>query len=243
MSDSAKVFVSSTYIDLVQHRKAIQEGLISHEFTPLAMELFPSKYTDAFTHIKQEIDRCDFYILVLGNRYGSYKPDSVTSYTELEYEYALGKGLKVLPFVCSDVSQLQGADDEPEKADKFAAFKRKIEQTHLPSWWSSIEGLKFDVCRSISLEQKKGGMITLKPHAMVDYDYQRKEYHFSLMLNLHNGSNQTLHDSKIEVWHTLGEMDSQRNMNAFGVYPDDSCTLTSNGHRDLIFTPKAQCYG
>ena len=242
MPAPVNVFVSSTYKDLKEQRKAIQEGLISYCYTPVAMELFPSKYTDAYTHIKQEIDRSNYYILVLGNRYGSYKPETDISFTEHEYEYALSKKMKVLAFVCSDVSKLEGADEEPDreaKVAKFAAFKKKIEERHLPTWWSHNDGLKFEVCRSIYLDQQNAGKVSLMLGSLADYDWARDKYVFSLVLTVNNNSSQTLYDSKIEVWSSIGQWDVNQNIHAFGVHPDDSCTLTSNNHRDLIFTPKA----
>lgn len=239
MPAPVNVFVSSTYVDLKNQRKAIQEGLISYGYFPLAMELFPSKYTDAYTHIKQEIDRTSYYILVLGNRYGSYKPDTEISFTEHEYEYAQSKGLKVLAFVCSDLSQLDKdvADKEPEKAAKFAAFKRKIEEKHLPTWWTHADGLKFEVCRSIHLEQQNAGKVVLLQSSLADYHFTQNRYVFSMVLTVKNNSSQTLYDSKIEISSNV-RWDVNQNVHNFSIHPDDSCSLITNTHRDLEFTPR-----
>ena len=61
---------------------------------PAGMELFPATDEDQFEFIKRIIDDCDYYLLIIGGRYGSVTADGI-SYTELEYEYALKLGLKV----------------------------------------------------------------------------------------------------------------------------------------------------
>jgi len=41
------------------------------------------------------------YILILGGRYGSIEPESGKSYTQIEYKYALQKGIPVFAVVLS----------------------------------------------------------------------------------------------------------------------------------------------
>ena len=47
------------------------------------MELFPAANEDQWTLIKGVIDDCDYYIVVIGGRYGSVS-DIRLSYTEIE---------------------------------------------------------------------------------------------------------------------------------------------------------------
>jgi hypothetical protein len=46
--------------------------------------------------IKKVIDDSDYYIVILGGRYGSVGEDGV-SYTEREYRYALSIGKPIIP--------------------------------------------------------------------------------------------------------------------------------------------------
>jgi hypothetical protein len=59
------------------------------------MELFPAADEEQFEFIKRIIDDCDYYLLIIGGRYGSTTAQGI-SYTEQEYEYALGRELKVI---------------------------------------------------------------------------------------------------------------------------------------------------
>ena len=93
---SYQVFISSTYIDLVEERAAIKESVLKLNCRPSAMEYFPATNTSQFRYIKKEIAASDFYILVIGGRYGSLDDDGI-SFTEKEYDYAVKKKKTFLP--------------------------------------------------------------------------------------------------------------------------------------------------
>lgn len=46
-------------------------------------------------YIKKVIDECDYYLLIVGGRYGSMDSNGV-SYTEREYDYAVETGKLVI---------------------------------------------------------------------------------------------------------------------------------------------------
>ena len=98
MEKRYQVFVSSTYKDLQDERAQVIRTLMEMDCFPAGMELFPAVDEEQWNFIKKVIDDCDYYILIVGGRYGSTSPEGL-SYTEQEYDYAIEKGLKVLAFV------------------------------------------------------------------------------------------------------------------------------------------------
>ena len=90
MADGKKfqVFISSTYEDLKDERKAVEETIIRSGDIPVGMEAFPAADNEQFEFIKTIIDVCDYYVLLIAGRYGSLAPDGL-SYTEKEYLYAV----------------------------------------------------------------------------------------------------------------------------------------------------------
>jgi hypothetical protein len=78
-----QVFVSSTYNDLVQERAAIIRTLMELDCIPCGMEAFPAVDDEQFEFIKKIIDDCDYYVLLVGGRYGSTHEDGI-SYTQKE---------------------------------------------------------------------------------------------------------------------------------------------------------------
>ncbi len=83
-----QVFISSTYEDLKDERKAAVESILAAGHIPAGMELFSAGDKSQMRVIEHWIDESDVYLLILGTRYGSIEPESGKSYTHLEYEYA-----------------------------------------------------------------------------------------------------------------------------------------------------------
>ncbi|AHK17554.1 DUF4062 domain-containing protein [Thalassolituus oleivorans] len=98
MDKRYQVFVSSTYADLKEERQHVIQALMEMDCIPAGMELFPAADEEQWEFIKKVIDDCDYYLLVIGGRYGSTTDDGI-SYTEKEFDYAVQKGLKVVALI------------------------------------------------------------------------------------------------------------------------------------------------
>ena len=90
-----QVFVSSTFIDLQEERRKVLDVLLMADCIPAGMEAFVATDDEQFEVIKKVIDLCDYYILIIGQRYGSVNEVTKKSYTEMEYEYAKKIGVPV----------------------------------------------------------------------------------------------------------------------------------------------------
>jgi len=105
---------------------------------PAGMELFPAVDEDQWNFIKKIIDDCDYYVLIVGGRYGSTTPEGL-SYTEKEYDYAIVKGLKVIAFVHEDPGKLplEKSDIKEELRVRLSAFLDKIKEGRLVKFWNT----------------------------------------------------------------------------------------------------------
>src|SRR5580658_6293264 len=112
MEKRYQVFVSSTYVDLIEERKEVIQALLEMDCIPAGMELFPAADEDQWSLIKRVIDDCDYYLVIVGGRYGSIGPEG-SSYTEMEYRYALDKGKPVIGFVHKNPGSLAADRCEP----------------------------------------------------------------------------------------------------------------------------------
>ncbi|MDG2985581.1 DUF4062 domain-containing protein [Latilactobacillus curvatus] len=101
--------------------------------------------------IKKVIDLCDYYILILGKRYGSVNKQTGISYTEMEYNYAMDKGIPVLVFSLADSVQVEAEKEETDDIlkGKLAEFKIKAMQNRLASVWHDSSELLGKVAISI----------------------------------------------------------------------------------------------
>lgn len=128
-----QVFISSTFLDLKDERQAAVEAILDAGHIPAGMELFKAGNEDQLKTIKRWIDESDVYLLILGGRYGSLDTESGKSYTHLEYEYAVEKGMPVFAVVLSDSwlfskAANRGKEYIFEKAEqsKYEQFKKYV---------------------------------------------------------------------------------------------------------------------
>src|ERR1019366_9114939 len=94
-----QVFISSTQRDLIAERAAVTESVLRLNCIPIAMELFPASDKSPWHYIQRVIEESDYYIVIVGGRYGSIEPSTGLSYTELEYDYAVSLGIPTYGFV------------------------------------------------------------------------------------------------------------------------------------------------
>jgi hypothetical protein len=150
MDKRYQVFVSSTYTDLKDERRAIIQTLLEMDCIPAGMELFPAADEEQFQFITRIIDDCDYYVLIIGGRYGSLALDGL-SYTEKEYDYARAKGLKVLAFLHEkpDSLPLDKVDTAPDRREKLEAFRKKAMTSTVAKLWSEVTSLPAMVAVSL----------------------------------------------------------------------------------------------
>ena len=132
MNKKLQVFVSSTYTDLKEERQAAVEAILDAGHIPAGMELFKAGKSQMKT-IRKWIDESDVYMLILGGRYGSIEAESGSSYTELEYRYAISKKMPVFAIILDDsflfikaASKGKDAIFEKENNTKYESFKKYV---------------------------------------------------------------------------------------------------------------------
>ncbi|NIL85510.1 hypothetical protein RhoFasGS6_02900 [Rhodococcus fascians] len=140
MNKRYQVFVSSTYTDLQNERAAVIQAILELEHIPAGMEMFPAANDDQWTLIKRVIDESDYYVVVVGGRYGSQDAEGI-SYTEKEYDYAVESNTPILGFVHSDPGQIKsGKTDQNDAArDKLNDFRAKVEARMVKHFASPAE--------------------------------------------------------------------------------------------------------
>jgi hypothetical protein len=151
MSKRFQVFVSSTYADIKEERRKVIQTLMEMDCIPAGMELFPAADEEQFEFIKRVIDDCDYYLLIIGGRYGSTTPEGV-SYTEKEYDYAIESGLKVIALLHEDPNQIPvgKSDIDPVLRGRLNRFREKVATNRLVKFWKSAEELPGLVALSVS---------------------------------------------------------------------------------------------
>jgi hypothetical protein len=151
MEKRYQVFVSSTFADLKEERGLVMKALMEMDCIPAGMELFPAVDEEQWAFIKRVIDDCDYYLLIVGGRYGSITPEGV-SYTEKEYDYAVSKGMKVLALLHEKPAEISVSKSElvPEARARLLSFREKVSKGRLVRFWTRAEELPGSVALSLS---------------------------------------------------------------------------------------------
>lgn len=150
MEKRYQIFISSTFSDLKEERNKVMQTIMSLDCIPAGMELFPAMDEEQFEFIKRIIDDCDYYILIIGARYGSMD-DYGVSYTEKEYDYAVSKGIPVLAFLHKDISSIPNSKTDLDKnlQKKLEKFRKKVEKGRLVQYWDNADNLNAKVAVSL----------------------------------------------------------------------------------------------
>lgn len=150
MEKRYQVFVSSTYIDLKDERQKVIQTLMEMDCIPSVMELFPSIDDEQWEFIKKVIDDCDYYLLIIGGRYGSPSPEGI-NYTEKEFDYAVKKGIKVIALLHGEPDSLpvSKTDKNPDFYEKLKQFRAKVETGRLVKYWKETEEIAGIVALSL----------------------------------------------------------------------------------------------
>lgn len=152
-----QVFISSTYADLKEERRKILDVLLMADCIPAGMEAFVASDMEQFEVIKKVIELCDYYILIIGRRYGSINKQTGISYTEMEYEYAKELGIPVLVFALDESAKVSEdkVEKDPQKIAALERFRKKALTNRLATIWKTQDELTGAVAVSIMRATKQ----------------------------------------------------------------------------------------
>jgi hypothetical protein len=134
-----KVFISSTYKDLKEHRKAvILDAIVRLGQIPFGMEYFDAsaKSEEPLNFCFRQIEQADICVFIIGAQYGSVYDNPLNdegmteysgkSFTQCEYDYAMSKEKVILRFIMSEDHPLPMTGRDTEHHDEITAFKKEL---------------------------------------------------------------------------------------------------------------------
>ena len=140
-----KIFVSSTYKDLVEHRRAVLEQVVRRDLLFRGMEHFgadPENQAPA-EKIVQQVREADVYVGIFGVRYGFVDAQTGVSMTELEFNEAETLAKPKLLYVLHEDADVKRSylEAEPEKQAKLQALLRRIKSKYMVYQFSTVADL------------------------------------------------------------------------------------------------------
>jgi hypothetical protein len=146
------VFISSTYEDLAQHRRAVWLLLEDFEVVVRGMERFGARPDTPLQTCLAEVEQSDVYVGIIAFRAGSIEGSSGKSYTQLEYEHALQLGKDILVYLADEQqarARYADVDVDPAPREKLKAFKGILRERHTVDTFTSADDLAEKLRRDI----------------------------------------------------------------------------------------------
>ena len=147
-----KVMISSTSLDLPEHRKMAVEACLRQGFHPIAMEHKPARDAGPITIDEEMVEQADLYLGLYAWRYGEVPAGHDISYTEMEFNHAVARGLPILVFTIHKDHAL--TIDMIETGDvaqqRLAAFKQRACTGRIRREFKSAEDLRGEIIHALA---------------------------------------------------------------------------------------------
>jgi hypothetical protein len=144
--------ISSTSIDLPEHRREVEQACLREDFFPIRMENLPARDADAIRVSTEMVDRADIYIGIFAWRYGHKPEGHDISITEMELNRALELGIPILTFLIHKEHPLtfEMVETDKDSQQKLAALKERASRSRGRREFKSPEDLRGEVIHALS---------------------------------------------------------------------------------------------
>ena len=146
-----KIYISSTFSDLVEYRRVLYEQLRSLRLDPIAMEDYVAADNRPTEKCLRDVEIADLYIGIVAWRYGFVPDDQVDtgsklSITELEYRKALEKGKGPLVFLAAkdapwDDNYRDSVTGEGGGGARIRDLRETLEKRHVVGYFGNPDEL------------------------------------------------------------------------------------------------------
>lgn len=154
----ARIYVSSTYSDLQEHRAKVSEVLrqLGHEV--VAMEGYVASDQRPLDRCLADVAASNIYVGIFAHRYGFIpeqdNPDG-RSITELEYRHAEALGKPRLVFLQDGKTpwppgEMDSQTGEGDRGARISALREELRRERLASFFSTVDGLAGEVAVAIT---------------------------------------------------------------------------------------------
>ena len=162
-----KVFLSSTYLDLIEHRKEAAEALSRLGHHVIGMETFNARTEDPTVASLKEVDGCKLFVGIYAHRYGSLIGSVKISVTEQEFDHAVAKGKEIFAFfVNEDFSwSPKMVDKDAEQIKRLGAFKKKIVDRLTPDYFTDKTDLAYKIVSAVKSHIARSETLSPSPYS------------------------------------------------------------------------------
>jgi CheY-like chemotaxis protein len=145
-----KIFLSSTYEDLVEHRAKAAQAVERLGQEDIRMEVFGARPGEATDVCLDEINSSDAFVGIYAHRYGYIPVGSEKSITEQEFDFAKEKDKPIFCYFVDETHPWRPnfIESDPGKS-KLNDFKQTISQSLVRDTFTTPDDLAYKVATSL----------------------------------------------------------------------------------------------
>jgi hypothetical protein len=159
-----KVFVSSTYSDLIPYRDVVQKVIRQARAVAVGMEDFGARDDPPLRECLAGVEESDVFVGIYAHRYG-FVPDGLQiSITEAEYQHAIIKSLPVFAYILDDnYPWLPMHIDRGELEERLNRFKALLRKNHVVQVFKEGWQLAAFVAADLGRPSLRAGLSDARP--------------------------------------------------------------------------------
>jgi formylglycine-generating enzyme required for sulfatase activity/predicted Ser/Thr protein kinase len=146
----AKIYISSTYVDLKEEREAAAQAIRRLGHQPVYMEDYVASPRQPIDKCMQDVKECAAYVGIFAWKYGFIPEGYDKSITHLEYETARKAGLPCLVFLLEENAAWPvNYVSTGEERDKIDRLRNKLKSEHTVSFFKNADELSGKVSAAV----------------------------------------------------------------------------------------------
>lgn len=162
-----KVFISSTYSDLLPYRKQVWEKIEKLNIEILGMEKFGARKGAPLDTCLEEVSKSDIFIGIISYRFGSVDKSSKKSFTQLEYEKANDLDKEIMIYLMDDDALVFPKYVEKGiNAKRLDKFRKILMKCHTYDTYKEPVELATKIYDRLSLLLRKMNRKNIRPKAL-----------------------------------------------------------------------------
>ena len=161
-----KIYISSTYQDLSDHRSAVDRTLRRMGHDVIGMEQYVAEGNKPLDRCLADVRLADLYVVIAGWRYGyvplDQPPPGALSITELEYNTAVAAGKPILAFLLDPdtpwpTSRVDAMSTEPQRGEarpgvNIARFRSLLGTNYLAGMFRTPDDVASQVAAAVAAQ-------------------------------------------------------------------------------------------
>ena len=150
-----KVFISSTYQDLVPYRQKVNEAIQRLQQVVVGMEWFGADADTPVDTCIERVQESSIFVIIIGFRYGSIANGFDKSITQIEYETAIAANIPTLVYIIDDSQPVSLQYVDFENRNRLNDFKKRLKSNHVISTFTTPDDLGLKVLADLQRELNK----------------------------------------------------------------------------------------